>query len=333
MVTTWDAAADQGIEERGQRRDEGLALAGPHLGDRRVVEHDAAHELHVVVPLAERPHHRLSDRCEGLGQDLLERLVDLRQLALALLLQLVGQAGRVGAGKRGLRGILVRIGLAQLDRHHDVVDPLAQAGAELIGLGGELRVAEGLGLRLERVDAIDERLEGADLALVGVPHAGQKLEHRAASIAGFGPKFPQPASTIGLTSPIQRSSVSSSYGAAISARKVEKPIVVAGGHLFGDLLGRADPEGVVVLDVGHRRPVVGHLHLPDPLRLGLGVADDRLAADRALDLRLVATDRLAVGAQDAVLVAELLDGAHGVPHVGVLGHACAASSSRRSRRS
>ena len=99
MVTTWDAAADQGVEERGQRRDERLALAGAHLGDRRAVEHDAAHQLHVVVPLAERSDHRLADRCERLRQDLLERLVDLRKLALALLLQLIGQASRVGAGE------------------------------------------------------------------------------------------------------------------------------------------------------------------------------------------------------------------------------------------
>ena len=33
-----DAAAGQRVEDRGQRRDEGLALAGPHLGDLALVE-------------------------------------------------------------------------------------------------------------------------------------------------------------------------------------------------------------------------------------------------------------------------------------------------------
>ena len=98
------------------------------------VEHDAADHLDVVVALAERADHRLADGRERLGQDLLERLVDLRQLALALLLQLIGDAGGVGAGQRRLRRIGVGIGLAQLDRDEQVAEALAQAGAERIGL-------------------------------------------------------------------------------------------------------------------------------------------------------------------------------------------------------
>ena len=42
------AAAGEGIEVERQRRDEGLALAGRHLGDAPLVQHDAADQLHVV---------------------------------------------------------------------------------------------------------------------------------------------------------------------------------------------------------------------------------------------------------------------------------------------
>ncbi len=97
-----NAAPDEAVEERRQRGHERLALAGPHLGDRPAVEHDAAHQLHVVVPLSERPDHRLADGGERLGQHLLQRLVDLRKLALALLLQLIGDASGISAGQRRL---------------------------------------------------------------------------------------------------------------------------------------------------------------------------------------------------------------------------------------
>jgi hypothetical protein len=132
-----DAAPDQRVEVRRQRRDEGLALAGAHLGDGPPMQDDAAQELHVVMALAERPHHRLANRGEGLRKDLLQRRVDLRQLLLALLLELVGHPGRVGPGQRRLAGVGVRIGLAQLDRREEVADALAQACAEGIGARGE----------------------------------------------------------------------------------------------------------------------------------------------------------------------------------------------------
>ena len=46
-----DAAAREGVQRDGERRDERLALAGPHLGDLPLVEDHAAHELDVVVAL------------------------------------------------------------------------------------------------------------------------------------------------------------------------------------------------------------------------------------------------------------------------------------------
>src|SRR2546426_848683 len=53
-------------------------------------------------------------------------------------------------------------------------------------------------------------------------------------------------------------------------------------HLLGDLLGRADPEGVVVFHLAHRRAVVRHLRLPGAARLGLRGANERLACAGAL---------------------------------------------------
>ena len=142
------------------------------------------------MPLAERPDHRLADRGEGLRQQLLERIVDLFQLALALRLQLVGEAGGIGSGQRGVGGVLLGAVGPQLDRHEDVADALAQAFAKHGGPAAELVIGEGLDLRFERGDALDERLESSDLALVGVPQAGQELEHRACE---YRPRRPKPS--------------------------------------------------------------------------------------------------------------------------------------------
>jgi hypothetical protein len=67
-----DALALEGVEVGGQRGDERLALAGLHLGDRAVVQHHAADELHVVVPHVQHAAARLADDGEGLGQQVVE---------------------------------------------------------------------------------------------------------------------------------------------------------------------------------------------------------------------------------------------------------------------
>ena len=53
-----DALAGEAVEVDRQRRDEGLALAGLHLGDPAEVQGGAAHQLHVVVALADDPARR-----------------------------------------------------------------------------------------------------------------------------------------------------------------------------------------------------------------------------------------------------------------------------------
>ncbi|GMA88461.1 hypothetical protein GCM10025868_37110 [Angustibacter aerolatus] len=68
------ALAAEGVEVGRRRRDEGLALTGAHLGDVAQVQRRAAHHLDVEVALAERAAGGLTDRREGLGQQVVERL-------------------------------------------------------------------------------------------------------------------------------------------------------------------------------------------------------------------------------------------------------------------
>ena len=69
-----DALAGQRIEIDRQRRDQRLAFAGLHLGDIAFVQHHAADQLHVEMPLAERALGRLAHGGEGRNQDVVEGL-------------------------------------------------------------------------------------------------------------------------------------------------------------------------------------------------------------------------------------------------------------------
>ena len=68
-----DALAAQPVEVGRQRGDERLALAGLHFGDPAEVERGAAHQLHVVVALADHADGGLAGDGERLGQDVVER--------------------------------------------------------------------------------------------------------------------------------------------------------------------------------------------------------------------------------------------------------------------
>ena len=69
-----DAPAGQRVEVRRERRDQGLALTGLHLGDVAEVQRRATHDLDVEVPLAEHPLGRLADRRERLRHQRVEAL-------------------------------------------------------------------------------------------------------------------------------------------------------------------------------------------------------------------------------------------------------------------
>ena len=113
-----DALAGQGVEVGGEGGGQGLALAGLHLGDAALVEHDAAHQLHPEDALTQHPHRRFPDGGKGLGQDVVQGLA----LGEALFkLRCLG--GELGVG----HGLV--LGLHGLDPVHDGVDLLEFAVA------------------------------------------------------------------------------------------------------------------------------------------------------------------------------------------------------------
>jgi hypothetical protein len=61
-----DRDSGQGSRARGQRRGQGLALAGGHLRHHPVEQHPAADDLHVEVTLAQAPLCHLANQREGL---------------------------------------------------------------------------------------------------------------------------------------------------------------------------------------------------------------------------------------------------------------------------
>ena len=98
------ALALEGVQVRGQRRDERLALAGLHLGDPALVQHDAADELHVEVPHVQRAAAGLAHDGERLGEEVVERSRPGRR-ALA---ELDGLRPELLVGERPRRGLEAR---------------------------------------------------------------------------------------------------------------------------------------------------------------------------------------------------------------------------------
>ena len=80
-VTRWTLSPASVLRKTGERRGQGLALAGLHLGDRAGVQDHAADQLDVVVALAERPLAGLAAERERLGQQVVERLAAAGALA------------------------------------------------------------------------------------------------------------------------------------------------------------------------------------------------------------------------------------------------------------
>ena len=101
------ALAGERVQIDRQGRDQRLAFAGPHLGDRALVQHHAADELDVEVTLAERPLGGLADRGEGRDQNVVEGLAG-RELGPELL----------GSGAQLVVRELLELGLQRVDRRH-----------------------------------------------------------------------------------------------------------------------------------------------------------------------------------------------------------------------
>ncbi len=101
------ALAGERVEIDRQGRDQGLALAGPHLGDRALVQDHAADELHVEVALAEGALGGLAHGGEGRDQDVVEGLAG-GKLGLELL----------GAGAQLVVRERREFGLQRVDGRH-----------------------------------------------------------------------------------------------------------------------------------------------------------------------------------------------------------------------
>ena len=171
-----DAAAGQRVEDRRQRRDERLALAGPHLGDPALVEDGSADELDVEVAHVERPLHGFAGHREDLGQDVVERLLESLVLALATRL------GQLATALQVLVVELVVGRLLGLDARADLVADLGELGTDLL-------VGQAFELGLERVGLLDPGLDPSQLAVVRVDETGKEL-HGSLSIGGRWPVSP-----------------------------------------------------------------------------------------------------------------------------------------------
>ncbi len=105
-----DAVAGQRIEIDRQRRDQRFAFAGLHLGDVAFVQHHAADQLDVEMPLAEGAFGRLTHRGKGGNQNVVQRLAVselLAELDGACFQRLVGKRGDLGL--EGVNGVDARL--------------------------------------------------------------------------------------------------------------------------------------------------------------------------------------------------------------------------------
>ena len=116
------AAARQRVEVHGQGGDQGLALAGAHLGDPARVERGAAHDLDVVVALADDAARGLAHDGEGLDHDVVDPLA-ARDAAAEL--RGLGPQGVVAQPPDG-----VAEGVDLGDDAREGLDLLALAGAQ-----------------------------------------------------------------------------------------------------------------------------------------------------------------------------------------------------------
>jgi hypothetical protein len=101
------APAGERVEIGGQRRDEGLAFAGLHLGDLAVVQDHAAEELDIEMTHAQRALRRLAHDRESFGEELVERCA----VGMALL-QRIGLAAQFRIGQ------LAHVRLEGVDPRH-----------------------------------------------------------------------------------------------------------------------------------------------------------------------------------------------------------------------
>ncbi len=107
-MTTWTPLPSSALRYAGQRRDEGLALAGLHLGDLAFVQHRAADELDVEVPHVEHAAAGFPDDGKSFRKQVVERFTVREALT-----EFGGLAAQLRVGQRLNRG------LERVDLGHD----------------------------------------------------------------------------------------------------------------------------------------------------------------------------------------------------------------------
>ena len=92
------AVSGQGVQVGREGRHQGFALAGFHLGNAPLVQHDAAEHLDVEMPLAQHAVHRLANDRKGFGQQIVERFAVLQPPA-----EHVGHSAQLLLGQAAVR--------------------------------------------------------------------------------------------------------------------------------------------------------------------------------------------------------------------------------------
>ncbi len=180
-----DALAGEGVEVAGEGRDQGLALAGPHLGDLALVQDHAADQLDVVVAHAEDPARRLADDRESRHEEIVEALAGGE-----LPSELLGLAAQRLVGERpdsGLEGVdrgdhrLQALDVALVFVAENLRDDLIQHAVSFIrrrrGRGARRRT----GILAERRGALCRAVPAGSLAGAG------RLRERRRRARGYRP--------------------------------------------------------------------------------------------------------------------------------------------------
>ena len=139
-----NAAAGERVQINRQRGHQGLSFAGLHFRDFSVVQHDAAHELHVEVTHVQGALRRLAADGERFRQQIAQRFLQIG---------LCSFHRDLVAGHFFLRRI-------------EGFDDRTQAVAKLRSLSAKFVVRKFGNLRLERIDLRDERKHALHVALV-----------------------------------------------------------------------------------------------------------------------------------------------------------------------
>ena len=148
-----DAALRHRVQRRGQRGDEGLALAGLHLRDLSLVQRHSAEELDVEVAHAELAPAYLAGSGEDLGQRVVEYVLEVPDVLL------FAGAAQLAAAFGAVVGELL---LGRLGRGRVLED----LGAERDHPLADLFIGERLELGFECVDLVDDRRELLDGTVV-----------------------------------------------------------------------------------------------------------------------------------------------------------------------